>query len=80
MAQLTTEYLDKAFEKFEAKFEAKMDTKLSNLETKLETSMDVKLAKQTKELKAFTEVQVEKLAVMVQRNVVEPMNLRGFKI
>ena len=57
MAELTTEYLDKAFESFETKFEAKMDIKFAN---------------QTKELKTFTEEQVEKLATMVQTSLVEP--------
>ncbi len=35
--------------------------------------LDQKLAEQTKELKQFTEEQVENLAAMVAKNVVEPL-------
>ena len=38
--------------------------------------LDQKLAEQTKDLKAFTESQVEDLAAMIQNSVVEPMEKR----
>lgn len=61
MAELTTEYLEKTLDKRFDDFSKIIDSKLDN---------------QTKELKQFTEEQVEGLAVMIQRSVVEPMNHR----
>ena len=69
MAELTTEYLD---QKLSNQFKLTQEY----LDKTLDEKLDKKLGQQTQELKAFTEEQVEKLAVMVQRSVVEPMDQR----